>query len=62
MAQASKEALCWQCRRATGGCEWSAFFFTAGAGLAGGAHVSQGKAGRRGAAGAGHTGGGLPEI
>ena len=25
MAQASKEALCWQCRRATGGCEWSAF-------------------------------------
>ena len=25
MAQANKEALCWQCRRATGGCEWSAF-------------------------------------
>ena len=20
-----QEALCWQCRRATGGCEWSAF-------------------------------------
>lgn len=24
MAEAYKEALCWQCRRATGGCEWSA--------------------------------------
>ena len=61
MAQASKEALCWQCRRATGGCEMVGLF-TAGAGLAGGAHVSQGKAGRRGAAGAGHTAGGMPEI
>ena len=36
--------------------------FTAGAWLAGGAHISPGKAGRRGAAGAGHTGGGMPEI
>ena len=36
--------------------------FTAGAWLAGGAHISPGKAGRRGAAGAGHTGDGMPEI
>ena len=59
MAQASKEALCWQCRRATGGCEWSAFLQPVPGWQA---ERTFRRVRRGGAAGAGHTGGGMPEI